>query len=86
MSWAWEYEPNEKFVVGGENPAPLTLVAQVEEKAEELLRAAETRYLDGTTYQGAGEGTKTAAVTNGFFLYLVVPRHERLYILQVTAY
>lgn len=86
MSWAWEYEPNEKLVVGGENPAPMTLTAQVEEKAEELLRAAEARYLDGTTHQGMGEGTKTAVVMDGFFLYLVVPRHERLYILQVTAY
>jgi hypothetical protein len=86
VSWAWEYEPDEKHVVGGDTPAPLPLVAQVEEKAHELVRAAEARCLDGTTYQGVGEGSRTAAVVDGFFLYLVVPRHERVYILQVTAY
>jgi hypothetical protein len=86
MSWSWEYEPDEKCVVGGTTPAPLALVAQVEEKAGELVRAAEARFLDGTRYQGTGEGTKTAVVPNGFFVYLVVPRHERVYVLQVTAY
>ncbi|WP_431947289.1 hypothetical protein [Actinacidiphila sp. bgisy167] len=86
MSWAWEYEPGEQYVVGGENPAPEALVTQVEEKAGELVRAAEARYLDGTAFQGVGEGTKMATVANGLFLYLVVPRHERVYILQVTAF
>ncbi|MFE0628919.1 hypothetical protein ACFW3D_18405 [Streptomyces sp. NPDC058864] len=86
MSWAWEYEPGEEYVVGGETPAPVTLVAQVEEKAGELVRAAEARYLDGPAFQGSGEGTRTAAVADGLFLYLVVPRHERVYILQVTAF
>jgi hypothetical protein len=86
MSWSWEYEPDEKFVIGGENPAPPAFVIQVEERAEELVRAAEAHYLDGTTFQGAGEGTKTATVADGFFLYLVIPRHERVYVLQLTAY
>jgi hypothetical protein len=43
VSWAWEYEPSEEYVVGGENPAPVTLVAQVEEKVGELVRVAEAR-------------------------------------------
>lgn len=64
----------------------MTLVAQVEEKAGELVRAAEARYLDGATFQGVGEGTKTAVVPDGLFLYMVVPRHERVYVLQVTAF
>jgi hypothetical protein len=86
VTWAWEYEPSEEFVVGGANPAPPALVVQIEKKAEELVRAAEARYLDGTIYQGTSEGTKTATVMDGFFLYLVIPRHERVYVLQVTAY
>ncbi|WP_194238880.1 hypothetical protein [Streptomyces spongiae] len=34
----------------------------------------------------AGEGPKGgfAHVSGGFFNYLIVPRHERLYIMQVT--
>ncbi|MDX3236453.1 hypothetical protein PV392_12315 [Streptomyces sp. ME03-5709C] len=83
---AWEYEPGEEYVVGGENPAPVTQVAQVEEKAGKLVRAAEARYLDGIAFQRVGEGTKTAAVADGLFLHLVVPRHERVCVLQVTAF
>jgi hypothetical protein len=86
VSWAWEYEPGEDFVIGGEQPAPPALVAEVEKKAEELVRAAEATYLDGSAHQGNSEGARTVTVMDGFFLYLVVPRHERVYILQVTAY
>ncbi|MEU5271985.1 hypothetical protein AB0G77_26240 [Streptomyces hygroscopicus] len=37
MSWAWEDEPSEDQLVGG---APPALVAEVEKKADELVRFA----------------------------------------------
>jgi hypothetical protein len=82
VSWAWEYSPSEEYLTEG---APPVFIAEVEEKAEELVRAAEALYLDGTTYQGAGEPMKTAVVTHGFFLYCVVPRSERVYVLRLHA-
>ncbi|MFI9785818.1 hypothetical protein ACIHEI_20300 [Kitasatospora sp. NPDC051984] len=57
----------------------------MEQRADELVRAAEARYLDGTGYQGPGEAMKTAAVTNGFFVYFVAPRQQRVYVCQVTG-
>ncbi|WP_309484440.1 hypothetical protein [Streptomyces himalayensis] len=50
---------------------------------DELVRAA-AFYLDGTGYQGEGPKGGFAHVPGGFFNYLIVPRHERLYIMQVT--
>nr|WP_208329502.1 hypothetical protein [Streptomyces sp. 846.5] len=68
MTWSWEYSPSEEFVTDG---APEAFVVEVEKKAEELVRAAEALYLDGSSFQGVGEPLKTATVTNGFFLYFV---------------
>ncbi|WP_405925101.1 hypothetical protein [Streptomyces sp. NBC_00035] len=58
----------------------------MEKRAAEITRAAEALYLDGTAYQGAGEGVQTAYVPGGMFLYLAIARHECVYILQVTAW
>lgn len=52
MSWSWEYLPSEEHVTGG---APAGFLAAVEQKAAELVRAAEALHLDGTTYEGSGE-------------------------------
>ncbi|WP_405555759.1 hypothetical protein OHV08_17950 [Streptomyces canus] len=49
-----------------------------------MVRAAAAFYLDGTGYQGEGPKGGFAHVPGGFFNYLIVPRHERLYIMQVT--
>jgi len=57
----------------------------LEQRADELVRAAEARYLDGTGFQGPGEGLRTATVTGGFFAYFVVPRQQRVYLCQVTG-
>ncbi|GGZ88153.1 hypothetical protein [Streptomyces bluensis] len=46
MTWQWEYDPDEQHVAGG---APPAFLAEVEKKADELVRAAEAFYLDGTT-------------------------------------
>ncbi len=82
MTWAWEYNPDEAGVITG---APLAFVAQVEKKADEIVRAAAALYLDGTTYQGAGEKMKTADVEDGILWYMIIPRDERVYILRVQA-
>ncbi|PVC67801.1 hypothetical protein [Streptomyces sp. CS081A] len=81
MSWRWEYDPDEECVVGG---APLAFVAEVEKRADELVRAAEAFYLDGSVYRGEGPRGNDAFVPGGMFTYLVLPRHERVYLRQVT--
>lgn len=82
MTWAWEYNPDETGVIAG---APLAFVAQVEKKADEIVRAASALYLDGSSYQGLGEKMKTADVEDGIFWYMVIPRDERVYVLRVQA-
>ncbi|WP_033820282.1 hypothetical protein [Kitasatospora sp. MBT63] len=82
MTWAWEYNPDEDNVAAG---ALLAFVAQVEKKADEIVRAAAALYLDGTTYQGPGEKMKTADIEDGIFWYIIVPRDERVYILRVQS-
>lgn len=82
MSWAWEYDPSEEYLVGDADPA---FVARVEERADELVRAAAALYLDGAAYQGENPKGATAFVPGGMFEYLIVVRHNRLYILQVTS-
>jgi hypothetical protein len=59
---------------------------EAEKRAEDIVRAAEALHLDASTYQGEGEGVKTAYVPGGMFLYLTVPRHACVYVLQVTAW
>ncbi|MFD4945809.1 hypothetical protein ACFVYE_30620 [Streptomyces sp. NPDC058239] len=82
----WEYDPSEAYVVGGDTPPPPVFVAEVEHRADELVRAASALHLDGTTFQGAGDGVQTAYVPGGMFLYLTVIRHQCVYIIQVTAW
>ncbi|UIX31200.1 hypothetical protein [Streptomyces sp. GQFP] len=81
MGWQWEYDPDGRHVIGD---APPAFIAEVEKMANELVRAAAAFYLGGTGYQGEGPKGAFAHVPGGFFNYLVVPRHERLYIMQVT--
>ena len=82
LTWAWEYSPSEEYITAG---APEAFLVEVEQMAEELVRAAEALYLDGSSYQEAGEPLKTAVVTNGFFLYFIVPRSERVFIIRLHA-
>ncbi|MFD7320122.1 hypothetical protein ACFV9D_03380 [Streptomyces sp. NPDC059875] len=81
MTWRWEYDPSEEYVTGG---APPAFVAEVEKRADELVRAAEAFYLDGTVYEEMGPKGETARVPHGMFVYLIVPRSECVYIRQVT--
>ncbi|ROR42381.1 hypothetical protein [Kitasatospora cineracea] len=82
MTWAWEYLPSEEHVIAG---APLAFIAEVEKKTDELVRAAEALYLDGSSYRGENPKSRTADVPGGMFEYLTVVRHERIYIVQVTS-
>ncbi|MHA6757295.1 hypothetical protein [Streptacidiphilus sp. PAMC 29251] len=81
MSWAWEYLPNEHHVTDGVSPV---VIAEVETKADELVRAAAALYLDGTTHTGPDEKMKQQLIPNGFFHYTVIRRQERIYILRIT--
>ncbi|MGW1072625.1 hypothetical protein [Streptomyces sp. NPDC002537] len=82
--WSWEYDPDAQHVIGGLDD--LAFIACVEERADELVRAAATHYLDGTTYQGQSPAMREEVVDDGMFVYQVVPRHERVYIRQVTPW
>ncbi|MEZ0067929.1 hypothetical protein ABIA32_003945 [Streptacidiphilus sp. MAP12-20] len=82
MSWSWEYLPSEEYVTKG---APTDFLAAVSVKADELVRAAEAQYLDGTTYEGAGEAMRYLDVAGGSFAYYVVPRLELVVVCQVTS-
>jgi hypothetical protein len=48
--WGWEYNPDAHHVIG--ETLNLAFVAQVEARADELVRAAAALYLDGSAYQG----------------------------------
>ncbi|MCD9141099.1 hypothetical protein [Streptomyces albireticuli] len=82
-TWAWEYDPDPGFVIGGIDN--LAFVAQVEQRADELVRAAAALYLDGAKYMGGSPRMQEETVdASGMFVYQVVPRHQRVYIRQVT--
>lgn len=81
MTWRWEYDPSEEYVIGG---APQAFVAEVEKTADELVRAAEILYLDGARFEGENPRSEHVHVPGGMFVFLVIPRHECGYVLQVT--
>jgi hypothetical protein len=81
VSWTWEYLPDEEHVTGG---APADFLAAVEQKAAELVRAAEALFLDGATYEGSGEPMQYLDVAGGLLVYYVVPRLTLVVVCQVT--
>ncbi|OKI00178.1 hypothetical protein A6A06_23740 [Streptomyces sp. CB02923] len=81
--WRWEYDPTADHVIGGIDD--LALIARIEETADELVRAAAAQYLDGTLYQGSSPKIGEEVVTGGMFIHQAVPRHQCVYILQVTV-
>lgn len=81
MSWAWEYLPSEQHVTDGVSPV---VIAEVETKADGLVRAAEALYLDGTSYTGPDEKMGQQLIADGFFHYIVIRRQERIYVLRIT--
>ncbi|MEU5421460.1 hypothetical protein ACFY1P_06375 [Streptomyces sp. NPDC001407] len=82
-SWAWEYDPDAGYVIGGIDN--LAFIAKVEERADELVRAAAALYLDGAKHTGTSPRMQAETIdASGMFLYQVIPRHQRVYIRQVT--
>ncbi|MCI3241288.1 hypothetical protein [Streptomyces spinosisporus] len=81
MTWHWEYVPDEETVAAG---APPGFLAEVEKKADELVRAAAALHLHGAAWQAADEGARHAFVAGGFFVYMITPRSELVSIWQVT--
>ncbi len=57
MTWSWEYLPSEEHVIGA---AASAFVAEVEQKADELVRAAEALHLAGVVRRGVPLGTAGA--------------------------
>ncbi|MFI1797570.1 hypothetical protein ACH427_09465 [Streptomyces sp. NPDC020379] len=82
-TWAWEYDPDPGYVIGGIDD--LAFIAKVEQRADELVRAATALYLDGAKYTGTSPRVRHETIdAAGMFLYQVVPRHQRVCIRQVT--
>ncbi|MFI9159584.1 hypothetical protein [Kitasatospora aureofaciens] len=81
MTWSWEYLPGEQHVTAG---CPAGFLTAVEERAAELVRAAEVLYLDGTSYLGSGEPMRYLDVAGGLLAYYVVPRLELVAVCQLT--
>lgn len=63
MTWCWEYDPDEAYVIGG---APPAFVAEIEKQADEMVRAAAAFHLDGASYREAGPKGNVAHVPGGF--------------------
>ncbi|MFD4696698.1 hypothetical protein ACFWGI_19580 [Streptomyces niveus] len=81
MSWAWEY------AFGAEEAArtaPRSFLAGVEEKAAELVRAAEALYVHGRSHEGVDPKGGNLPVPGGMFTYQIVVRSEHVYIVQIT--
>jgi hypothetical protein len=81
LSWAWEY------AFGAEESArkaPREFLAGVEEKADELVRAAEALYVHGRDHEEIDPKGKDVIVRGGMFRYQIVVRSERVYVVQIT--
>jgi hypothetical protein len=65
VSWHWECDPDDLA-----KGAPEAFVAQVEEVADELVRAASALYGDGTVFRGPNPRGDTKIVDGGIFVYL----------------
>jgi hypothetical protein len=64
--------------------APADFLTRVEEKADELVRAAEAAHIHGRTHQGTDPKAGDIVVPGGMFTYQVVVRRERVYVVQIT--
>ncbi|MFC8245185.1 hypothetical protein [Streptomyces chartreusis] len=81
MSWKWEY------ALGAEEAArslPSGFLATVAHAADELVRAAEAVHVHGRDHEGLDPKGGHIIVTGGWFMYQIVVRSERVYIVQIT--
>ncbi|MGW1197133.1 hypothetical protein ACWD4B_15050 [Streptomyces sp. NPDC002536] len=78
--WTWEFLwPDTELDLEPQ------FAGQIKERAQELLRAAETLYIAGDRYEG-GSVSDTAYVAGGMFDYLITPRLLKLVVVSVSAY
>ncbi|MEW2807682.1 hypothetical protein AB0929_11285 [Streptomyces massasporeus] len=64
--------------------APIGFLAEVERKADELVRAAEALHIHGQAHDGVDQKGGDVIVPGGMFTYQVVVRSERIYVVQIT--
>ncbi|MFE8960353.1 hypothetical protein ACIP17_14355 [Streptomyces iakyrus] len=81
MSWKWEYAFGAEDVA---RTAPTDFLAEVERKADELVRAAEALHIHGQAHESVDPKGGDVIVPGGMFTYQVVVRSERIYIVQIT--
>jgi hypothetical protein len=82
LSWSWEY------AFGAEEAArnaPRAFLAEVENKADELVRAAEALHLHGRRHVGPDPKGGDIIVPGGMFTYQVVVRSECVYVVQIIC-
>jgi hypothetical protein len=82
--WGWEYNPDEEHVAGGLPPG---VVAEVERLATELAVLGAGAASVGRPLDREG-GLREFDILRGrgFISFLVVPRHQRLYVCNITWY
>ncbi|MEV3969092.1 hypothetical protein AB0K68_13230 [Streptomyces sp. NPDC050698] len=81
MSWKWEYAFSAEEVA---RTAPTGFLAEVERKADELVRAAEALHIHGQAHESVDPEGGDVIVPGGMFTYQVVVRSERIYVVQIT--
>ena len=81
MSWKWEYAFAAEETA---HTAPADFLAGVENKADELVRAAEALHNHGRAHEGIDPKGGDIIVFGGMFRYQLVVRSERVYIVQIT--
>ncbi|WP_432139593.1 MULTISPECIES: hypothetical protein [unclassified Streptomyces] len=82
--WAWDYNPSAEYVTDG---LPLGVVAEVERIAHELAALGHDSVKVGRPIDREG-GLREFDILGGrgFVSFLSVPRHECVYICNVTWY
>lgn len=81
MSWSWEYAFAAEEAA---RTAPTVFLAEVEHKAEELVRAAEALYVHGRGCEDLDPKGGDITIPSGMFRYQIVVRSERVYVVQLT--
>lgn len=82
--WAWDYKPSAEYITGGLPPG---VVAEVERLAVELAALGRDAVKVGRPIDREG-GLREFDVLGGrgFISFLAVPRHECVYICNITWY
>ncbi|MEE1771709.1 hypothetical protein PUR34_27030 [Streptomyces sp. JV185] len=82
--WTWDYNPSAEYITGGLPPG---VVAEVERLATELAALGHDAVKVGRPLDREG-GLREFDIMGGrgFISFLAVPRHECVYVCNVTWY